>query len=244
MRPNSSHCSGGYRIGELPTVPFFDSPVNVVVVVVGLLPEVAIPSYPHRLSCFDLPFSKREEERGRKEEGKRKGKDNVRDIQLHPAEKLLRRLPCHTTVADLHPTRIMSVRGLRRCLSTKRPTRATVTLTQSTDFSLRIKILVHVSFLVLTLCACLSNLGANLGRFLQTRVGFPMDRLAPSAVRQLYTEQFHFPSSLECVELLYDKLFIQVRGNKPQEDYKYWLHVHLGSVLRLCSLTYPLKTCK
>ena len=44
----------------------------------------------------------------------------------------------------------------------------------------------------------------------KARVGFPMDRLAPSAARQLYTQNFHFPSSLECVEVLYDKLFIQV----------------------------------
>lgn len=54
---------------------------------------------------------------------------------------------------------------------------------------------------------------------LKARVGFPMDRLAPSAVHQLYTEHFHFPSSLECVEVLYDKLFIQV--NATRLDYRY-----------------------
>ncbi|CAB1100281.1 unnamed protein product [Ectocarpus sp. CCAP 1310/34] len=43
------------------------------------------------------------------------------------------------------------------------------------------------------------------------RVGFPMDRLSPSAVRQLSPENFHFPSSVECVDLLYEKLFVQRR---------------------------------
>lgn len=58
-------------------------------------------------------------------------------------------------------------------------------------------------------------IGSNLGSkcwFSKARVGFPTDRLAPSAARQLHAEHFHFPSSLECVEVLYDKLFIQVTG--------------------------------
>ncbi|CBN79460.1 expressed unknown protein [Ectocarpus siliculosus] len=43
------------------------------------------------------------------------------------------------------------------------------------------------------------------------RVGFPMDRLSPSAVRQLSPENFYFPSSVECIDLLYEKLFVQRR---------------------------------
>ncbi|CAN0256334.1 unnamed protein product, partial [Ectocarpus fasciculatus] len=38
-----------------------------------------------------------------------------------------------------------------------------------------------------------------------------MDRLSPSAARQLSPENFHFPSSVECVDVLYEKLFVQRR---------------------------------
>ncbi|CAM9223025.1 unnamed protein product [Pylaiella littoralis] len=57
------------------------------------------------------------------------------------------------------------------------------------------------------------------------RVGFPMGRLSPSAVRQLSPEYFVFPSSLECVEILYDKLFIQ--GRLP-----FWLGSRLLSWMK------------
>lgn len=55
---------------------------------------------------------------------------------------------------------------------------------------------------------------------IKARVGFPMDRLSPSAVRQLSPECFHFPASLECVEVLYEKLFVQASEKqlRPAKD--------------------------
>ena len=95
-------------------------------------------------------------------------------------------------------------------------------LSPSTDFSPRTPLTPSL----------LTNLFQCFGLFLKARVGFPLDRLSPSATRQISMENFSFPTPRDCADVLYYKLFVQVMGivGEGSSGGLYYLFYDLGVV--------------